>query len=264
MTDSSPDSRELATKNEQPVHGEGSPVEHHEVSRRTFLSTHVREGKSEIRAQIASTKGDVMHQFIRVVLVAAGCLIGWLTLVSPTFAIANTHLVQPGDSIQAAVEAASPGDTIMVSPGAYRESVKIQTDGLTLRAEGSVTLKPQKHGDGQCYLPGHVAGFCVVPADFDPSVGSYTRRVRDVTITGFRIVGFDDAVFGFGTENLKVSHVVAVNNSDYGVASFDGIGTWFTWNATSGSHDAGIYVGDSVDANAVVRTTAVGTMRWAS
>src|SRR5678815_5695131 len=33
----------------------------------TFLSTHVREGKLEIRAQIASTKGDVMHQFIRVV-----------------------------------------------------------------------------------------------------------------------------------------------------------------------------------------------------
>jgi hypothetical protein len=47
MTDSSPESREQATKNEEPVHGEGSPVEHHEVSRRTFLSTHVREGKSE-------------------------------------------------------------------------------------------------------------------------------------------------------------------------------------------------------------------------
>ena len=193
-----------------------------------------------------------MHQFIRVVLVAAGCLIGWLTLVSPTSAIANTHHVHPGDSIQAAVDAASPGDTIMVRAGTYRESVKIQTDGLTLRSKGSVTLKPQKYGDGQCYLPGHVAGFCVVPADFDPRMGSYTRRVREVIITGFRIVGFDDGVFGFGTENLKVSHVVAINNTDYGVASFDGIGTRFTWNATSGSHDAGIYVGDSVDANGVV------------
>lgn len=193
-----------------------------------------------------------MYQFIRVVLLAAGCTIGWLTLVSPTSAIANTHLVNPGDSIQATVDAASPGDTIMVGAGTYRESVRIQTDGLTLRAKGSVTLNPLKYGDGECYLPGHVAGFCVVPADFDPSVGSYTRRIRDVTITGFRSVGFDDGVFGFGTENFKVSHVVAINNSDYGVASFEGIGTRFTWNATSGSHDAGIYVGDSVDANAVV------------
>ena len=193
-----------------------------------------------------------MHQFNRVVLVAAGCLIGWLSLVSPTFAISNTHLVDPGDSIQAAVDAASPGDTIMVRAGRYRESVRIQTDGLTLRAQRGVTLEPPNDGDGECYLPGHIAGFCVVPADFDPSVGSYTRRVRDVTITGFRIVGFDDGVFGFGTENLKVSDVVAIDNSDYGVASFEGIGTTFTRNATSGSHDAGIYIGDSIDANAVV------------
>jgi hypothetical protein len=193
-----------------------------------------------------------MHQFIRVVLVAAGCLIGWLTLVSPASAIANTHLVHPGDSIQASVDAASPGDTIMVGAGTYRESVKIQTDRLTLRAKGSVYLKPLKSVDGNCYLPDHVAGFCVVPADFDPSAGSYTKRVRNVTITGFRIVGFDDGVFGFGTENLKVSHVMAIDNRDYGVASFDRIGTRFTRNATSGSQDAGIYVGDSAAANALV------------
>jgi hypothetical protein len=37
MTDLSPDGPEPATKNKQPVHGEGSPVEHHEVCRRTLL-----------------------------------------------------------------------------------------------------------------------------------------------------------------------------------------------------------------------------------
>jgi hypothetical protein len=43
------------------------------------------------------------------------------------------------------------------------------------------------------------------------------------------VVGFEgDGVFGFGTENLKVSHVVAIDNSAYGVASFEGIGTTFT------------------------------------
>ena len=193
-----------------------------------------------------------MHRINRIVLVAVGCLVGWLTFILPTSLIAETHLVQPGDSIQAAVNAASPGDTITITAGTYRESVKIQTDGLTLRSEGTVTLNPSSYGDGQCYLPGHVAGFCVVPVDFDPSVGSYTKRVRDVTITGFRIVGFDDGVFGFGTENFKVSHVVAIGNVDYGVASFDGIGTRITRNVTSGSRDAGIYVGDSIEANAIV------------
>jgi hypothetical protein len=92
-----------------------------------------------------------------------------------------------------------------------------------------------------------------VPVDFDPGSGSYTRRVRDVTITGFRVIGFEgDGVFGFGTENLKVSEVEAIDNTAYGIASFDGIGTTFSRNAASGSHDAGIYVGDSLDANAVV------------
>ena len=215
--------------------------------------THATELRYTIKAQnFYLMKGDVMHQHNRTLLIAAGCLIGGLTLVAPTSVIARTHLVHSGDSIQAAVDAASPGDTVVVRAGTYRESVRIQTDGLTLRAKGRVTVKPPKYGAGECYLPGHVAGFCVVPIDFDPSVGSYTKRVRDVTITGFRIVGFDDGVFGFGTENLTVSHVVAIHNSDYGVASFEGIGTRFARNFTSGSHDAGIYVGDSVNANAVV------------
>ena len=193
-----------------------------------------------------------MRQFNGVVLVAAGCVMGCLTSVTPASAMSNPHVVHPGESIQAAVDAATPGDTVMVKAGTYRESVRIQTDGLTLRAQGSVTLEPPNYGAGECYLPGHVAAFCVVPADFDPSLGTYTRRVRNVTITGFRIVGFDDGVFGFGTENLTVSDVVAIDNSDYGVASFEGVGTTFTRNATSGSHDAGIYIGDSMDASAVV------------
>jgi len=161
-------------------------------------------------------------------------------------------VVQPGDSIQAAVDAASPGDTVIVRAGTYHESVRIHTDGLTLRAQGDVTLEPLNDGAADCYLPDHVAGFCVVPANFYPSSGSYSQRVRDVTITGFRIIGFDDGVFGFGTLNMKVSDVMAIGNGDYGVASFDGIGTRFTRNVTAGSHDAGIYLGDSPYADAVV------------
>ena len=50
--------------------------------------------------------------------------------------------------------------------------------------------------------------------------------MRDVTITGFRIVGFGGSgIFGYRTRNLKVSDVVAINNAAYGVASFEGIGT---------------------------------------
>jgi hypothetical protein len=193
-----------------------------------------------------------MRESIRIGIVGAGCVAAAFTLVSDLSAGSNTLVVRDGDSIQAAIDAASSGDTVIVKTGTYHESVRIERDGLTVKAQGNVTLEPPAYGGGECYLPGHVAGFCVVPTDFNPAAGSYTTRVRDVVISGFRIAGFDDGVFGFGTENLDVSDVTAVGNSDYGVASFDGVGTKFTRNHTSGSHDAGIYIGDSPDANAVV------------
>ena len=188
-----------------------------------------------------------MRQFKGIALAAAGAVIAASALVSPASARAATHVVNPGQSIQAAVDAASPGDTVLVKAGTYRESVTIHTNGLTLKARGSVTLQPPQSGAGECYGAGPHVGICVIPAS-----GSY-YRVRDVTITGFRIVGFGGSgIFGYRTRNLKVSDVVAINNAGYGVASFDGIGTEFTGNSVTGSHDAGIYVGDSLDANAVV------------
>ena len=195
-----------------------------------------------------------MRQFQGTESVAAGLVIAALTIASPVFATADTHVVHPGESIQAAVDAASPGDTIVVTPGTYRESIRIGTDGLTLRAHGPVTLKPPKYSHSGCYLPEHV-GICIVPSDFDPNSFTYGgNRVRDVTVSGFRVVGFEGiGVFGFGTQNLTVSQVVAIDNTDYGVASFEGIGTTFTRNEASGSDDAGIYVGDSLNANALVK-----------
>ena len=43
------------------------------------------------------------------------------------------HIVNPGDSIQAAVEIAQPGDSIQVMPGTYSETVYIDKDDIHLR-----------------------------------------------------------------------------------------------------------------------------------
>ncbi len=196
-----------------------------------------------------------MRLFERTAFVVVCFVVAGLTLAS---ASSDTLVVHPGESIQAAVDAASPGDTVVVRAGTYRESVRIQTDGLTLRAQGAVTLEPPRYGEGQCYLPGHAVGICVMRAAVEPGTSAYTHPVRDVTITGFRVTGFQGSgIFGFGTENLTVSHIVAVDNSAYGIASFNGEGTRFTDNAVSGSHDAGLYIGDSLDADAVVRDNRV-------
>jgi len=59
-------------------------------------------------------------------------------------------VVGRGESIQAAVDAANPGDTILVF-GTHRENVAIQTDGLTLRGVGAVILPPAKPAPHACF-----------------------------------------------------------------------------------------------------------------
>ena len=160
------------------------------------------------------------------------------------------------------MDAASAGDIIVVEAGTYRESVGIQKNGITLRANGDVRLRPPADGTGLCNDDEQI-GICVVPADIDIATSHYTERVSDVTITGFRVLGFEgDGIYGFGTENMTVSGVRAAGNSDYGIASFDGIGTTFVRNAVSGSHDAGLYIGDSPDANAVVMDNRSWDNAW--
>lgn len=43
--------------------------------------------------------------------------------------------VQPGNSIQNAVNNSASGDVITVSPGTYTENIKITKDNLTIRSE---------------------------------------------------------------------------------------------------------------------------------
>ena len=138
-------------------------------------------------------------------------------------------------SIQAAVDAASPGDMVLIAPGIYREAVRITTPHLTLRGEDR--------------------NMVILDGAFDPALkngvavfGADGVVIENMTARHFQLNGFYwRSVWGY-----RASYVTAEGNGDYGVyASDSGVGQ-IDHSYASGSPDAGFYIGQCDPCNALV------------
>ncbi len=175
---------------------------------------------------------------------------------SPSGAAAHRIVIGPGQSIQRAVDSARPGTTIVLRPGVYRQSVLIRKDKITLRGSGAgrTVLKPPRRAPHNlCTAAFGETGICILAAKVSGS-GKVLKTVRGDTISKLSVAGFPaNGVFGYGTVGLTVTHVTAINDGDYGISRFNSTTTEFTHDVAIGNHEAGFYVGDSPDADTVVR-----------
>jgi hypothetical protein len=192
-----------------------------------------------------------MHSRPRMFAIAAGVVAALLGAAAP--AGASDDLVQPGESIQAAIDDALPGDTITVAPGEFRENLTITKDDITLRGSGTgrhgTVLRPSlSPSTSPCTDAPEVSGICVLGSTdgAGPPVSDVT--IEDLTVDGFSGTGID----ALNAEDYTVAHVRAHNNRGYGIAGFVLSGVRFLHSVATDNAEPGIYIGDSHDAQAVV------------
>ena len=134
-------------------------------------------------------------------------------------------------SIQAAVNAAAPGDRIIVPPGVYRENVAVNKSDITITRSKNAILD----GEG---LTGN-NGVRVASS----TAGAY---LDGFTIDGLTIRNFGrNGILLVRVNNYVIRRGFYENNEAYGIYPIRSNNGVIEGNFTSGSDDAGIYVGQS-------------------
>jgi hypothetical protein len=186
-------------------------------------------------------------------------LLGVAVLGTATAAEAKVHHVSPGESIQAAIDAASPGDTILVEPGVYQETgndqfgLHITTDDLRLIGK----VKKGKGAAGKVRLVAfgtQKTGVYAAPAGCGPEVpvGGCPDQLQGFEIRGFSVEDFPNngiqTRFVNGFKMIRNESARNLENGIYPTISANGL---VQDNVSYGSLDTAMWVAASENVRVV-------------
>ena len=179
---------------------------------------------------------------------------------------AQNSVVGPGESIQKAINAADPGDTIVVR-GVHREDVVIRKNGIKLRGDDAVIEAPTTaKADSPCSKVTGTEAICVI-GDVNFNTGELTGpRVRDVSVSGFTMRGFKNkgkrgskprVIDVFGARNATFVGNRLIGNVAGGMAVFRCVNTTIAKSHVIGSPQT---IADGILVEASSRTTVVNNV----
>ncbi|WP_292387354.1 PKD domain-containing protein [Methanosarcina sp. UBA5] len=177
-----------------------------------------------------------------------------LVPISETGAAENIY-VPPGESIQEAIDNALPGDTILVKPGEYNESIQINQDNLTIisyskNPYNTVITGVNKESNVFKVVSSNVTinGFSIT----DSKCGIYLSGAQNCIINNNNISGNYIGICLSKSKNNTLSNNLVSSNADCGIKSLTSSGNTIynnyfnntnnarddklnTWNWTSGN-----------------------------
>lgn len=180
-----------------------------------------------------------------------------IAMLLSQFCVASEIRVHAGQSIQAAVDAAAPGDRIVVQPGVYHEvgrpcvvdptvtcAVLITKDNITLVGDGLPGRPVILENAG-----GQDTGIEAARANAtSPCVSTEAERIQGTTVAGFTVNGFGgNGIRLLCADNWLVAFNSTNNNAEYGIFPAESGNGRVHDNIATGAHDTGIYVGQSHD-----------------
>jgi len=150
-----------------------------------------------------------------------------ISMVADRSIAGETHVVNDGESIMAAVQLAKPGDTIQVMPGTYHETVYIDKDNIRIVGvikEGQwATLDGKKQLNDAILYSGN------------------NFIVENMRITQYK----GNGIMGQAGNNFEIRNNIIVDTGVYGIFPQLGKNGIVEYNIISGIEDAAIYVGMS-------------------
>ena len=178
-------------------------------------------------------------------------LLGVALLATATVADAKVHRVRPGQSIQAAIDAASAGDTIVVEPGTYQEHGNA-TYGLHITTDNLRLIGKHKGYKGEAgkvrilHTGTQETGVYAAPPGCEYRDGECDDELQGFYIRGFTVEGFP--VNGIQTrwvDGFKFIRNESKNNLNNGIYPTLSANGLVANNISYGSLDTSMWVAGS-------------------